>query len=213
MVMAKSQVRGRVESENAERQKKIAQLQDFVARFGAGTRASQVQSRKKEIEKLQVADLKKSNIERPFIQVLSRSALGQADAHGRGADQALARRRTSATTSPPLVNKGEKVAIVGANGVGKTTLCRMLVGELAPDAGTIEWGHEVSVGYIAQDHGDSIPKDTTVDRVAALVRPQARVPAGHPRPARQDALQGRGGAEADRARSRAARRCACSSPS
>ena len=60
------------------------------------------------------------------------------------------------------MNKGEKVAIVGPNGVGKTTLCRMLVGELPPDAGTIEWGHEVSVGYIAQDHGDGIPEDTTV---------------------------------------------------
>jgi ATPase subunit of ABC transporter with duplicated ATPase domains len=62
-----------------------------------------------------------------------------------------------------LINKGEKVAIIGGNGVGKTTLCRMLTGELAPDDGTIEWGHEVSIGYIPQDHGDSIPKDTTVD--------------------------------------------------
>src|SRR3954463_1652061 len=70
MVRAKGQVRARIETENAERSKKIAQLQDFVARFGAGTRASQVQSRKKEIEKLQVNDLKRSNIERPFIQLL-----------------------------------------------------------------------------------------------------------------------------------------------
>ena len=56
MVRNKAQVRGRVESENAEKQKKIAQLQDFVARFSAGTRASQVQSRKKAMEKLQLAD-------------------------------------------------------------------------------------------------------------------------------------------------------------
>ena len=77
MVLAKSQVRGRVEAENDDRRKKIAQLQDFVARFGAGTRASQVQSRKKEIEKLQVADLKKSNIERPFIQFLVKRPSGK----------------------------------------------------------------------------------------------------------------------------------------
>ena len=68
MVMAKAEVRSRIESENAEKQKKIAQLQDFVARFSAGTRASQVQSRKKAMEKLQLADLKRSNIERPFIK-------------------------------------------------------------------------------------------------------------------------------------------------
>jgi len=162
MVMAKSQVRSRVESENDDRRKKIAQLQDFVARFGAGTRASQVQSRKKEIEKLQVADLKKSNIERPFIQFLLKRPSGKQTLTLEG----LTKRWPSVEICrdfTALVNKGEKVAIVGANGVGKTTLCRMLVEELAPDAGTIEWGHEVSLGYIAQDHGDSIPRDTTVD--------------------------------------------------
>ncbi|MET0596217.1 MAG: ATP-binding cassette domain-containing protein, partial [Polyangiaceae bacterium] len=62
MVVAKSQVRGKIEQENAERQKKIEQLSDFVARFAAGTRASQVQSRKKQIQKLALSDLKKSNI-------------------------------------------------------------------------------------------------------------------------------------------------------
>jgi ATPase subunit of ABC transporter with duplicated ATPase domains len=167
MVMAKSQVRGRIESENADRQKKIAQLQDFVSRFGAGTRASQVQSRKKQIEKLQVSDLKKSNIERPFIQILVKKPSGKQTLTVEG----LSKRWPE---PPPgmeicrdftaLVTKGEKVAIVGSNGVGKTTLCRMLVGDLQPDAGKIEWGHEVSIGYIAQDHGESIPKDTTVDQ-------------------------------------------------
>jgi len=163
MVLAKSQVRGRVESENDDRRKKIAQLQDFVARFGAGTRASQVQSRKKEIEKLQVADLKKSNIERPFVQFLIKRPSGKQTLTLDG----LTKRWPGVEICnefTALVNKGEKVAIVGANGVGKTTLCRLLVGELEPDAGTIEWGHEVSVGYIAQDHGDSIPKNTTVDQ-------------------------------------------------
>src|SRR6185369_8764897 len=129
MVEAKSQVRGRIESENADRQKKIAQLQDFVARFGAGTRASQVQSRKKQIEKLQVADLKRSNIERPFIQILVKKPSGKQTLTIEG----LSKRWPSLEVCrdfTALVTKGEKVAIVGSNGVGKTTLCRMLVGEL-----------------------------------------------------------------------------------
>src|SRR6266446_6853805 len=68
MVLAKTQVRARIEAGNAQREKKIAQLQDFIERFAAGTRSSQVQSRKKEVERLQTAELAKSNIQRPFIR-------------------------------------------------------------------------------------------------------------------------------------------------
>src|SRR5205823_83117 len=68
MVRAKAQVRSRIESENADKMKKRAQLQEFVARFSAGTRASQVQSRIKQLDKLSLADVKKSNIARPFIK-------------------------------------------------------------------------------------------------------------------------------------------------
>ena len=69
MVLAKTQIRSRVEAENAQREKKIAQLQEFIARFAAGTRSSQVTSRKKEVERLQTSDLAKSNIQRPVHPV------------------------------------------------------------------------------------------------------------------------------------------------
>jgi ATPase subunit of ABC transporter with duplicated ATPase domains len=68
MVLAKTQIRSRLEAENAQREKKIAQLNEFIARFSAGTRSSQVTSRKKEVERLATSDLARSNIARPFIR-------------------------------------------------------------------------------------------------------------------------------------------------
>src|SRR5437879_6813918 len=68
MVVAKTQVRSQNESQNAQREKKIAQLNEFIARFSAGTRSSQVQSRRKEVERLQVTELAKSNIQRPYLK-------------------------------------------------------------------------------------------------------------------------------------------------
>ena len=160
MVMAKGQVRSRVEAENAEKRKKISQLQDFVARFSAGTRASQVQSRKKALEKLQLADLKRSNIERPFIKFEQKRPSGKQTL----TIEHLTKRWPGVTVARDfnaLVTRGEKIAIIGRNGVGKTTLCKMLVGQLEPDEGTLTWGHEASVGYLAQDHREGIPNDTT----------------------------------------------------
>ena len=77
MVMAKTQIRSRVESENAQREKKIAQLNDFIARFAAGTRASQVTSRRKEVERLQTTELARSNIQRPYIKFAMQAPVGQ----------------------------------------------------------------------------------------------------------------------------------------
>src|SRR5215469_6378564 len=68
MVVAKTQIRARLESQNEQREKKIAQLNEFIARFSAGTRSSQVTSRKKEVERLQTTELARSNIQRPYIR-------------------------------------------------------------------------------------------------------------------------------------------------
>src|ERR1700735_1147059 len=77
MVLAKTQIRSRLESQNAQREKKIAQLNEFIARFSAGTRSSQVTSRKKEVERLQTTELARSNIQRPYIRFDMKRASGR----------------------------------------------------------------------------------------------------------------------------------------
>src|SRR5437868_5525546 len=77
MVVAKTQIRSRLESQNEQREKKIAQLNEFIARFSAGTRSSQVTSRKKEVERLQTTELARSNIARPYIKFDSKRPSGR----------------------------------------------------------------------------------------------------------------------------------------
>ncbi len=160
MVRQKGQVRSRVESENAEKQKKVAQLQEFVARFHAGTRASQVQSRIRAMGKLRLEDLKRSNIQAPFIKLELARPSGKQTLTVESIAKSYGRREIVQPFSA-LVTRGEKVAVIGKNGVGKTTLVKMLVGEMAPDQGSVKWGHQASVGYLPQDHAGAIRPDTT----------------------------------------------------
>ncbi|MBX7096908.1 MAG: ATP-binding cassette domain-containing protein [Myxococcaceae bacterium] len=160
MVRQKSQVRGRVEQENAEKQKKIAQLQEFVQRFSAGTRASQVQSRKNQLEKLKLDDLKRSNIARPFIKFEQKAPSGKQTLTIEGISKSFDG-KTVLKPFSTLITKGEKICVIGKNGVGKSTLVRMIAGALQPDAGTLTWGHQASVGYLPQDHHGLIGKGTT----------------------------------------------------
>jgi ATPase subunit of ABC transporter with duplicated ATPase domains len=167
MVMAKTQIRSRIESENAQREKKIAQLQDFIARFGAGTRAAQTTSRRKEIERLQTTDLARSNIQRPYIRFNMNRPSGRLALEFKGVSKSYADLGVVKDFTA-VVNRGEKIVLVGRNGVGKTTLLKALLSDApgfsAPgdiDTGTVRWGHEVSVGYFAQDHTGAIEKGLT----------------------------------------------------
>ncbi len=168
MVVAKTQVRSQVESQNAQREKKISQLNEFIARFAAGTRSSQVQSRRKEVERLQVTELARSNIQRPFIKFEQKRPSGKHILEIEGLSKAYDDKQVIRNFTASIL-RGEKIALMGRNGAGKTTLLNAILAnspttpteELRAtsgydgnfvDSGKVVWGHEASIGYFAQDH-------------------------------------------------------------
>ena len=161
MVRQKSQLRGKVEKENSAKDKKIEQLREFISKFGAGTRASQTRSREKQIERLRPDEVKRSNIARPFIRFDSGEPSGKDVVDIRGLSAAYDDHKIFTNLHTRFV-RGEKIAILGPSGMGKTTFCRALVGELTPSAGEIRWGHNVRIGYFSEDHRESIAPGKTV---------------------------------------------------
>jgi ATPase subunit of ABC transporter with duplicated ATPase domains len=155
MVAAKAQARSTIESDNKSKEKKIAQLQEFVARFGAGQRSSQVQSRKKEIERLAPEDLKRSNIQRPYIRFEQNKPSGREVVVATD----IAKSWDGSTIFEGVnleIMRGDKVAIIGGNGAGKSTLIRCLLGETSLDGGEVKWGNGMVQGYYPQDTAGQI---------------------------------------------------------
>ncbi len=168
MVLAKTQVRTRLESQNEQREKKIAQLNDFIARFSAGTRSSQVNSRKKEVERLQTSELARSNIARPYIRFDILRPSGKHTLEFEAVSKAYGEHKV-VTNFTGSVLRGERICLIGRNGQGKTTLVKALLAN-APnmnepanslDSGKVKWGHEAQIGYFAQDHTAAIQKGMT----------------------------------------------------
>lgn len=151
MVETKTSAYQRQLDENKTKDKKAAQLKEFVAKFSAGTRASQVQSRLKEIEKLKPDDVKKTNVQRPYIRFVPPDL--------KPGQKILDVKHISKAFDKPVITdfsfevlREDKIGIIGNNGMGKTTLLKMLAEKLTPDAGTVEIGHNVKIGYFPQDH-------------------------------------------------------------
>jgi len=163
MVMAKTQIRSTLEAQNAQREKKIAQLNEFIARFAAGTRSSQVTSRRKEVERLQTNELARSNIQRPFIKFDQVRPSGKHVLEFKHLTKCYSDLKVIDDFSANVL-RGEKVCLLGRNGAGKTTLLKSLLHnypglsdpEFTLDNGTVFWGHEAQVGYFPQDVGSVI---------------------------------------------------------
>lgn len=160
MVVTKTSVRDRDETDNKIKEKKVAQLREFVAKFSAGTRASQVQSRLREIERLQTTDLKKSNIQRPYVRFYPpEKPSGQMVFRVEGISKAYNGQKVIDRFSYDFV-RGDKIGVIGNNGRGKTTLLKMLAGVVTQDQGKLDVGHHVDIGYFPQNHSDLINKSS-----------------------------------------------------
>jgi len=149
-------------SENAKKQAQIADLQTFVSRFSANaSKARQATSRAKQIEKIQLAEVKISSRQSPYIRFeqdkkLYRIALEIEDlSKGYGETPLFSGLNL-------LAEVGERIAVIGPNGIGKTTLLRTLVDDLTPDSGKIKWSENANIGYYAQDHAADFSKDLSL---------------------------------------------------
>ncbi len=162
MLVTKTAVREKAEKENRSKEKRILQLRTVVAKFGAGTRASQMRSKVREIDRLKPAELKKSNIERPYVRFPSpETPSGQTVLRAKKIGKAYDTHQIIQNFSIEI-ERFEKIAVIGSNGMGKTTLLKMLAKKMLSDSGNIEWGHQVNMGYFPQDHSDLIEKSETI---------------------------------------------------
>ncbi|NMH64520.1 ABC-F family ATPase [Shewanella salipaludis] len=160
-MMAATQARERLMSDNAKKKVQIAELQGFVARFSANaSKAKQATSRAKQLDKIKLEEVKASSRVNPFIRFeqekkLFRNALVVEDL-SKGFDHALFSKLDL------MVEVGERIAVLGENGIGKTTLLRTLVHDLPQDTGTIQWSENAAIGYYAQDHEADFANDMTL---------------------------------------------------
>lgn len=162
-MIASTQARERLSAENSKKKAQIAELQQFVSRFSANaSKSKQATSRARQIDKIVIEDIKPSSRQSPFIRFnqekkLHRLALEiQGLAHGYEEGNLLFKNTNL------MVEAGEKIAVIGANGVGKTTFLKALVNDITPTAGVIKWSENADVGYYAQDHEYEFAKGGTV---------------------------------------------------
>jgi len=179
-MIASTQARERLYANNAKKKAQIAELKSFVSRFSANaSKSRQATSRARQIEKIQLEDVKPSSRQNPYIRFeqakkLHRLALevenlkktfvdkirvDKTRADETQADETQADKTLFANLNL-MVEVGERIAIIGPNGIGKTTLMRCLVGDLEANAGTVKWSENAELGYYAQDHSADFDSDT-----------------------------------------------------
>jgi ATPase subunit of ABC transporter with duplicated ATPase domains len=162
-MLASTLARERQSAENARAKEKVAELKAFVARFSANaSKAKQATSRARQIDKIKIEDIKPSSRQYPFIRFeyderdkLHRTAL-EVQKLSKGYD------RTLFSNVNLRVDAGEKIAIIGPNGIGKTTLLRCFQGDISPDTGTVKWSDKARIGYYAQDHTADFSRDVSM---------------------------------------------------
>jgi len=171
---ASTQARERLSAANAKAKERIADLQNFVRRFSANaSKAKQATSRLKLIDKIRPEDMKPSTRQYPWI----RFEMDEKDKLHRQAIE-IENLKFAYEGGQPLfkdfsavIDAGDRIAVIGENGVGKTTFLKLLMGELTPTWGTLKWAEKAKPGYYAQDHSSDFASDLNlVDWIGGHVR-------------------------------------------
>ena len=164
-MLASMQARSQQLANNAKAKEKIEELQAFVRRFSANaSKARQATSRQRQLEKIEVAEIKPSSRQNPFIRFEFDKKLHnivvECDALSKTYERNIFK------NFKLMIRPGEKIAIIGENGAGKTTLLKSILSEkfggISVDSGTVKWSENADVGYMPQDTSECFPEDMTL---------------------------------------------------
>ncbi len=143
-------------------EKKIATMQVFVDKFRASaSRAKQSSSREKQIEKMELPDIQKSSRISPYFNFKQKRPSGKLVLQVKGVSKNYENKKILNNVSF-TVTRGEKIVIIGPNGIGKSTLLKILLGKISSDLGSYEWGYETQISYFAQDHHELLNENINV---------------------------------------------------
>jgi len=152
-MLASTQARASQIADNAKKKAQIIELQDFVRRFSANaSKAKQATSRAKQIDKIQLDDIKPSSRINPYINFEQDKKLFRNAVEVQNISQGYDSEELLFKDFKFMAEVGERIAIIGPNGIGKSTLAKTLATEMAPKSGTVKWSENVNIGYYAQDH-------------------------------------------------------------
>ena len=141
-----------LKEENKKKEARISELQDFIRRFSSNaSKSRQATARKKEIEKLALEDIRPSSRRYPYIAFKSEREVGKEILTVENLSKTIDGRKVLNNISF-VINKNDKVAFVGSDGLPKTTLFKILTGELEPDSGTFKWGQTITTNYFPKDN-------------------------------------------------------------
>jgi ATPase subunit of ABC transporter with duplicated ATPase domains len=174
-VVEKAAVQERNEAEISRAEATIAEKRAWVERFGAkATKARQAQSRLKQIEKIEVGERQVTSRRAPLFHISPERPSGKDVLTIDGVSKAYGDKKVLEGVSL-VVRRGERLAIIGPNGLGKSTLLKIATGNLEADRGKVAWGYETKVGYFPQDHAEVLtdPTATPLDVVWSVVRSEA----------------------------------------
>ncbi|MGZ8185300.1 MAG: ABC-F family ATPase [Methylobacter sp.] len=159
---AVTEVRQRLLAGNAKKKAQIAELQTFVSRFSANaSKAKQATSRARQLEKIKLDEVKPSSRVNPFIRFDQTKKLHRLALEVQGLSKGYGEQPIFKNLNL-MIAVGERVAVIGPNGIGKSTLLRTLVGDLTADTGEVKWSENSEVGYFAQDHAEDFAEDMSL---------------------------------------------------